>query len=369
MKEQVIDVSTSRQEIYSVIVGFQSLKGVGSHVERSRFQNRDIFALVDETVAGLHLGYLTGVLDPAVFDLEIITIPPGEHNKNIATYMNVVDELVARGMQRRTLLLLVGGGVTMDMGGLIGATFMRGVPVINIPTTLVAQIDAAIGGKVAVNHAAGKNLIGAFYNPQLVLVDPYFLSTLSASHIRDGLAEVIKTAVIACPELFRLIEDSYQRVFQQDPATLQQLISLTIQTKADLLRDDPLELNLQRVLNFGHTLAHPLETVYHYQGLSHGEAVAIGISASVRYATRNGFCSFSTGDRIIQLLRKVGLPTEVSLGNHRHGLVSALQTVMRIRNGALNFVIPREIGDVAILEQVNIPAIVSCLGTREGDLL
>ncbi len=361
MNNQRVKVTVSRQETYDVVIGFQTINCINNYIAQMGVESSQIFMLVDSNVADLHLDYMLSSLAGSPLNLEVVNVASGEINKSLFSYQSIIDELASRGMQRRALLLLVGGGVIMDMGGLVGATFMRGVPIINIPTTLLAQVDASIGGKVAVNHRLGKNLIGAFYNPRLVIIDPYFITTLSTSHLREGLAEAIKVAVVASEELFELIESGYQHILQKNLDIIQHLIAINVQKKSELLYEDPLEVNLERVLNFGHTLAHPLETIYEHKGLTHGEAVAIGMSAAVRYAMKNNICSSDVGNRILTLLQQVGLPTSLSRGYDQESLAMAIQTVIRIRNGAINFVVPTSVGKAIIIKDAAVADIIDCL--------
>jgi len=347
---QKILVDVTRADQYETAIGFNVRHYFKSLGKEKQNENK-YFILIDENVHRLFIDTLLQDLTSRIF--EVIVVPSGEKSKSLDTYKWIIDELSKKEMLRRSNLILVGGGVVMDLGGFVGATYMRGVPTINIPTTLVAQIDAAIGGKVAVNHKTAKNLVGAFYNPKMVLVDPQFLTTLNKNQIRDGLAEIIKIAIVYSPELFDILEKKIIDIFSLEQHIIQKILLLSIQSKIDLLKSDPLENNLERVLNFGHTLAHPIETINKHEDISHGHAVAIGIAVATRFASAKGFCSKETSNRVLRVLDNAGLPTTLS-GFDYQELYKAIQMVVRVRNGNINLVVPNEIGRPLIIKDASI---------------
>lgn len=347
-----LPVTVMYEDDYYVTVEWGSVQRLCNLVQQVVPKSHECFLLTDDNVGRLHLALIAQSFREQRVRLEVITVPAGEASKSLETYSHVINQLVQLGMKRRSVLLLFGGGVIMDMGGFVGASFMRGVPVINVPTSLVGQIDAAIGGKVAVNHPLAKNLIGAFYNPRAVIVDPSLLLTLQAQELREGLAEMIKTAIIGNPSLFNLIEQNLDAIFAGDREILTQLVVEAIGTKIELLRPDPRERDLARALNFGHTLAHPLETCARYEQLTHGEAVAIGMCAATRLAEQEGMCSTETAYRILQLIERAGLPTCPPPQMDQSRLEEAIAVVQRIRNGKTNYVVPVQIGHVQIIDMV-----------------
>lgn len=316
------------------------------------------FILADENLYQLYEEVLFRKLKPQCF--EKIVVPSGETSKSLDVYKWLIDELSAKKMLRRSNLILMGGGVLMDLGGFVGATYMRGVPLINIPTTLVAQVDAGIGGKVAINHQTAKNLIGAFYNPRKVIIDPGFLKTLSRVQIQDGLAEIIKVAVVYSSELFEFVEKNLESIFSLNEDIILKMIYLSIQAKIDLLRNDPLENDLKRVLNFGHTLAHPIETINHHSQISHGTAVAIGIACATRFAFAKGLCAETTLVRILGVLRNAGLPTFLDAFDYQE-LYEAIQMVIKVRDGHINLVVPQQIGQPLIINDASIEELIDCI--------
>lgn len=335
----------------NILLYFQSLHH-GDQKERKNF------ILADENLYHLYKESLFNKLDNLLF--EVIVVSSGESSKSLDVYMRLIDELARKDMLRRSNLILMGGGVIMDLGGFVGATFMRGVPIINIPTTLLAQVDAGIGGKVAVNHKTAKNLVGAFYNPRKVVIDPAFLKTLDRAQIQEGLAEVIKVAIIYSPELFDMIESNLEGIFLLENDIILRMINLSIKAKIELLKNDPLENSLERVLNFGHTLAHPIETINKNIEISHGRAVSIGIACATRFAFAKGFCSKATLLRILDVLRNVGLPTTLDTFDYQK-LYKAIEMVVKVRDGNMNLVIPQEIGRPLIIRDVSIHELIDCI--------
>jgi 3-dehydroquinate synthase len=321
-----------------------------------------VYLLTENHVANLYLEEIVACFSSYGIRTEAIVVQAGEGHKSFTTYQLIIEELLQKGMMRRALLVLIGGGMIMDLGGFVAATFMRGVPLINIPTSLVAQVDAAVGGKVAINHQKGKNLIGNFYNPRLVCIDPSFLLSLDKAQIQEGLAEVIKVAVIQNTDLFDLIETQKTAILSCDLITLQRVIELAVLAKIELLRPDPLEVDLRRILNFGHTLAHPLETMYQYDGITHGKAVALGMSAASVYAAKKGYTTTKLTARILDLIRSVGLPTSISISvEDKIALHRALDLIIKVRNGRINLVLPAEIGKAIIVSDVDVHQLIDCL--------
>ena len=286
-----------------------------------------------------------------------ITIDPGEKSKSLEVATCLYNDLLELGARRRTVLVAFGGGVITDLVGFVAATFMRGIPYINIPTTLIAQADAAIGGKVAVNHAVGKNLIGAFWHPNYVLIDPVFLETLPLRHLKSGLAEIIKVSIITDPQLFNYIESNVSEILDKKIRKLEYIVYRSVRAKVKLLESDPYERELKRALNLGHTLGHPLETLYKYSSLTHGEAVSIGMYIATHVALQRELCVAKHGQRILRLLLNTSIPSALidivpeELWNH-------IQVVRRVRNNNIHFVLPVEIGRVTFVEDLSLPEIV-----------
>ena len=314
-----------------------------------------VAVLTDEVVMRLHGRPLLGALDAAGFDTQASVLPAGERSKCLEQAAHLWDWLAASSIGRRDVLLAFGGGVINDTGGWVASGYMRGIRYVNLPTTLLAQVDGALGGKVAVNHPRAKNLLGAFYQPLGVVSNIDYLRTLEPRHARAGLAEAIKKAVIASPDYWDFIERNVDAILEGDGAALERLVSAATAIKTALIERDPYEEDLRRPLNFGHTIGHPLETVTGYGPLLHGEAVAFGMVVESRIAANRGLLAEATLARIVALLRRAGLPTTaadlpapVSAG----AIVAATEKVRLIRAGSLRWVLPVAFGECLIADDV-----------------
>ncbi len=285
-----------------------------------------------------------------------VVMPDGEEHKRLATVEALAAKLVAAGADRSSLLVAFGGGVVSDVGGFLAAVYMRGLEVVHIPTTLLAQVDAAIGGKTGVNLAAGKNLIGAFHQPSLVLVDPAALDTLPEREYRAGLYEVIKCAVIASPSLFELLAARREEVLRRAPDAVEALITESIRIKAEVVSADERESDLRRVLNFGHTLGHALEAATSYQRLLHGEAVAFGMRAAALLAEKAGLLATADRAAIHSLLDAYG-PIPALAGVHAEDLLARLGADKKTVAGKVHFVLPERIGKTRVVSGLD-PALI-----------
>jgi 3-dehydroquinate synthase len=281
-----------------------------------------------------------------------LLLPPGERSKSAGDYLRLIEQLHDLGFDRRALLVNLGGGIVTDTGGFVAATYLRGVAYVNVPTTLLAQLDAAIGGKVAVNMPWAKNFVGAFAHPRAVFTDPAVLRTLPARELCAGVAEALKVAIIGDPDLFELLEAESEAVRRgQDSELLGEVVARSSEGKIALLAPDPYEHNLRRALNFGHTFGHALEVQTGYDRLLHGEAVGFGIAVATAVARRRGMCTRATVDRIFQALYAYGLPPPVP----RSDLVATcgrLDAIRLVRGRRLNYVLPTEIGCVEIVAEL-----------------
>ena len=272
-----------------------------------------------------------------------------ETAKNLQSVEEVARSLVKAGADRRAAVLAVGGGVVGDVAGFVAASYLRGVALVQVPTTLVAQTDSAIGGKTGVNLPEGKNLVGAFYPPKLVLVDPELLLTLPEREFRGGLAEVIKYGVIADPGLFQFLEKNFERLLNRDQKALQQVIERSVRIKASVVSADERESGLREILNFGHTFGHALESVTGYRRYQHGEAVAWGMMAAALYGHQVGVTPAEDASRIIALVRRMGkLPPWPKAGPKR--LIELMGSDKKTRQGRLRFVLTPGIGKAATHE-------------------
>ncbi|MCP3803607.1 3-dehydroquinate synthase [Allokutzneria sp. A3M-2-11 16] len=332
----------------------------------AELDGRRVAVITDHTVARLHGDGLARRLRAAGVDVSLTSFPAGEAHKSVDTATGLLDWLAGTRLVRRDVVVAVGGGVVIDTVGWVASAYMRGVPYINVPTTLLADVDAALGGKVAVDHPTAKNLIGAFYQPKAVVTNVGYLATLDRRQLRAGLAEAIKKGVIASPELFELIELKHTDILAADPDTLARLVHGASAIKCRLIAKDPYEEDLRRPLNFGHTIGHAVETVTGYGPVLHGEAVAFGMACAARIAERRGLLSVSALDRIIGLLTAVGLPTtlaELPARLDAERTIAAMGQIRKIRDGLIRFVLPVELGETVIADDVTDDEIRSSLTT------
>lgn len=284
--------------------------------------------ITDRKVFGLHRRFFSG--------WDVIFIGRGEAQKTLSTVERLFGRFLRAGADRETTLVAVGGGIVGDIAGLAAALYLRGLRLVLVPTTLLAQADAAVGGKNGVNLDRFKNLIGTIRQPDLVLIDPGFLKTLPPREIRNGLAEIVKSAAVADAGLFRYLERNSARAMSLDPAVIRSLISRSLRVKIGIVESDERESGLRRLLNFGHTLGHALERI---EPIGHGSAVAVGMCAAARISERLGFISEAEADRLVRILRSFGLPTS-SPGAARRAL-EFLDKDKKRSGEAIRFVLPR----------------------------
>ncbi len=326
---------------YEVVYGAGVLSGAGSSI-KSLLRNSGVFLLCSPRVARHWRRTLERALRNARLRRTIV-FDDREKSKSISTVERVCRELVRAGADRRALLVAAGGGVVGDVAGFVAASYLRGVGLVHLPTTVVAQVDSAIGGKTGVNLPEGKNLVGAFYSPRLVLADPVTLKTLPPREFRSGLYEVIKYGVIADKRLFTYLESSIEALANRDANTLDFVIPRCIQVKAKVVSRDERESGLREILNFGHTFAHAFETATRYREYLHGEAVGWGMIAASRLAGRMGLLAEENAVRIERLVRRVGsLPALPATKSSR--LVEIMHSDKKARGGKLRFVLSPKIG-------------------------
>jgi 3-dehydroquinate synthase len=293
---------------------------------------------------------VTKSLDAAELRYDVVEMPDGERYKTLATVGDLTRALVKRGADRKTVILALGGGVVGDVAGFAAAIFMRGLDVVQLPTTFLAQVDASVGGKTGVDLPEGKNLVGAFHQPRVVLIDPLALNTLPDREYRAGLYEALKCGVIRRPDLFDYMEQNRERILQRDPEVMEWLIAQCVQVKADVVGADEREGGLRRILNFGHTVGHALEAETSYKQFLHGEAVAWGMVAACMIAAATQRASSETARRIISVvLAYAPLPKVATRGKR---VVRRLAADKKTVNGVVHFVLPTELGCVEVVSDV-----------------
>jgi len=283
---------------------------------------------------------------------EVLLFPGGETRKRLAELETLAERMMELGADRSSVVVAFGGGIVNDVGGFLAATFMRGIPVIQVPTTLLAQVDAAVGGKTGVNLASGKNLIGSFHQPLGVLIDPDVLETLPSREYRAGLYEIIKCGVIRDAELFRLLDESAEAVLAQQPALVERVIADAVRIKAEVVSADEREGDLRRILNFGHTVGHALEAETEYKRFLHGEAVAFGMRAAAALAVRTKDLAADDRASIERVIAKYG-PIPSLDGIAAEALAARLGSDKKTVHGKVHFVLPTRIGEVRVVSGID----------------
>ncbi len=283
----------------------------------------------------------------AGFDPVLIIVPAGETAKSLKTVQGCYDQLTSHRLERKSFIVALGGGVVGDLAGFVAATYLRGVPFVQVPTTLLAQVDSSVGGKVGVNLKAGKNLVGAFYQPRLVLCDLDTLRMLPEREFRSGLAEVLKYGIIYDAKLFTQLEHDLPKLLKRDPKTLAGVIARCCEIKAEVVGQDETESGLRAILNFGHTIGHGLEAISRYGKYLHGEAISIGQVAAAHLSARLLGLPEAEVGRITSVFVRAGLPTSVHLTVSQHQrLFAAMRLDKKVSGGEIKFVLARRIGQV-----------------------
>ena len=309
------------------------------------FSIERVVAITTPKVAEAHYRTAEKGFARAHLRTECIEVPDGDRAKTLRQAERVYEQLIELGADRQTAVLALGGGACCDLAGFVASTYLRGVPLIQVPTTLLAQVDASVGGKTALNHRLGKNLIGTFYQPRLVWVDPEVLSTLPKRELRCGMAEIIKVAALWDADFFAWLEKNAEAVMALETDPLAHAIARAVGIKAEIVGLDERESGLRALLNFGHTLAHAIETVEGYRKLRHGEAVAIGMVFAASVAEQAGLAEPDVGRRLRDMLARVGLPTELpEIRGQRQAYLGAIGVDKKVRSRKLGFVVLREIG-------------------------
>jgi len=328
---------------YPIHVGEGILPRVGEFLSQAGLRGK-VAIVTNPTVAQLYLDAVHEALTDAGFEMIPILIPEGEEHKNLKTLASIYDRLITERLERNSCVMALGGGVVGDVAGFIAATYLRGIPYIQVPTTLLAQVDSSVGGKTGVNHQNGKNLIGAFHQPRSVLIDVTVLQSLPPRELVAGLAEVIKYGVIEHPALFTLLEEKIDKVIGLDRELLVQIIATSCRIKARVVEKDEREDDYRAVLNFGHTIGHALEAVTDYRKYLHGEAVGIGMAQATAISVHQGFCDQRSLERIRKLIRKAGLPADIPPDVSRQSLIQSMEVDKKSAEGRIKFVMCAGIG-------------------------
>jgi len=329
---------------YDIHVGAGLLSRLGVWCRELGFSRRAA-VITDARVAGHHLAPVVRSLEAAGFEPVAVTVPAGEGSKQWRVVHRCHDALAAARLERRSLVVALGGGVVGDLAGFVAATYLRGVPFVQVPTTLLAQVDSSVGGKVGINLRAGKNLVGAFYQPRLVVADLETLGTLPEREYRAGLAEVIKYGAIADASLLGLVEAGMERLLRRDPGVLEPVVARCCEIKAEVVSADEREGGQREILNFGHTIGHAWEATAGYGRWLHGEAIAVGQVLEAELSCRALGLAREARDRLEGLLVRAGLPTRVRWTERRvDRLLEAMRLDKKVRDGRIRFVLLPELG-------------------------
>ena len=341
---------------YPVVIGRGALSALGQQILGQGIKAATKVLVVTNPVVNEHYGAkVLASLEAAGFNASLLVIEAGEDQKTPATVGLIHDAAFARKLERGSLIVALGGGVVGDMAGFAAASWLRGIAVVQVPTTLLAMVDASIGGKTGVNHPGGKNLIGAFHQPRLVLIDPDTLATLPEREFRAGMAEVIKYGVIGDPELFRELEAAGERLASMDTlpaALLQSVLERSAAAKAKVVAADEKEGGLRAILNYGHTLGHVVEALCGYGTYLHGEAVAIGMLAAGELALEQGLWNANDQARQRAVIANAGLPDRWPK-LESSAVLECLQGDKKVRDGCVRFVLPTSLGSVEIRSDVS----------------
>ncbi|WP_455202587.1 3-dehydroquinate synthase [Kaarinaea lacus] len=334
---------------YPIYIGNNLLENADLILQHA--PTRQILVVTNETIAPLYLDKVLSTLNDA--HVETVVLPDGEQYKNLDTVNQIYNVLLEKRYDRRCTLIALGGGVIGDMTGFAAATYQRGVNFIQIPTTLLAQVDSSVGGKTGVNHPLGKNMIGAFYQPLAVIADTNTLNTLEDKELSAGIAEVIKYGLIRDPEFFSWLESNMDNLLRRDPQSLAFAIERSCQNKAEVVAADELEAGERALLNLGHTFGHAIEAGMGYGAWLHGEAVATGMVMAAQLSCAHGWLDQQSLDRTIALIEKANLPVKGPAGMTPQQYLDLMAVDKKVKDGKINFVLLKQLGKAFVSSDHN----------------
>jgi 3-dehydroquinate synthase len=334
---------------YPVYIGAGLLAQTGRYLKEQDAAGR-LVIITDSTVNRLYGDTLRQALEADGFGVSIIEVPSGEAQKSLENAGRLYQQLTEVRAERMTPVLALGGGVIGDLAGFVAATYQRGVPLVQLPTTLLAQVDSSVGGKVAVDHGQLKNMIGAFYQPEMVIVDISTLKSLPAEELTNGLAEVIKSAAIRDGRFFSFLEKNMDKVKSFDEGLLEEVVFRTVKIKAAVVAEDERDTGLRNILNYGHTIGHAVESASDFK-IKHGEAVAMGMVAAARIAGRQKMLDEPEVERLRALIIRAGLPAAMPDFSSEE-IVLAMQHDKKVREGKTRFVLLKSIGEAVVTDDV-----------------
>ncbi len=362
IETQTVHVSL-KEHAYDIYIGPDLLSYTTSLLNGYKASRYVI--VTDTNVEGLYGSNLQDQMEETGIKAELVSFPAGEASKNMGTILYLAKELLRLEADRKTLLLALGGGVTEDITGFLASIYMRGIPFVQIPTTLLAQVDSSIGGKTGVDLPEGKNLLGTFYQPKLVLTDVNTLSTLPEQELKNGLAEVIKYAMIRSPKLFNILEQKWNEILSLNAGVITAIVAISCAIKAEIVEQDEKEADLRRILNFGHTAGHAIEAAANYT-ISHGEAVNMGMVVAARMSFKRELMRFEEFSRFIRLLERFGLPYAIPARFSPKELLAIMKHDKKVQHGELHYVLNKGIGDceiVVVTDEEILTTLEECTGT------
>jgi 3-dehydroquinate synthase len=346
MRKIIVKLS---ERSYPVIMGAR-LENLGAYLKK-RFVSKKIFIITNPGIKRLYFGRLSVGLRKAGFDVSIVTIADGERFKTLRSVNNLYKQAIKIKLDRRSIVIALGGGVIGDVAGFFAATYMRGLPLVQVPTTLLAMVDSSVGGKTGVDLPEGKNLVGSFYQPKLVWIDLSTLKTLPTRQIRNGMSEVIKYGIIKDKAFFSFLEKNVGLIKKLDPGIFEKIVFNCCKIKADVVsKDEREEKGLREMLNFGHTFGHAIEVLGGYQKYSHGEAVSIGMNMASELSAKRGLLSAAGMKQIKNLIQKIGLPITSAKEIKFKKILDMMKRDKKVRDGKIRIVLPIKIGKVIVKE-------------------
>lgn len=352
---------------YSILIGRNIIANIHNALKNLKLGNRPII-VTNPKINSIIGKRLKKILRLNYREVEDFIIADSERSKSLDTSIRLINFLVKQENLKNPFVIALGGGVVGDLAGFVASIYKRGIPYINVPTTLLSQVDSAIGGKVGVDLKDGKNLIGAFYQPRLVMIDLDLLNSLSLRHIKSGLSEVVKYGIISSPQLFEYLEENYRKILKLDPLHFEKIIYSSVIIKSRIVgKDEKEKRGLRTILNFGHTIGHAIEAATGYSGLySHGEAISVGMICAVDISEKIGLCDKNTKARLEELLINLALPVEIKKVDARNILNSILLDKKFI-HGKTRFVLPIRIGRVKVVEGISLRLIEEVVKNRSKE--
>ena len=351
-----------------IIIKEGILSKIGEYLD-SLLDKKDVFILTNPLVKNLHGEKLLSGFYKYGFNVKFFEIPDGEEYKTLSMANEICNVLLREKVNRLTTLISFGGGVVGDLAGFVAATYMRGVPLIHIPTTLLAQVDSSIGGKVAVDHPSAKNIIGSFYHPIAVFTDPLVLKTLSLDNLKNGLVEIIKISIIDSPSLFKLLDMNVAQLLEKDVGLFKIIINKATKLKVQIVLKDPWEKNERKYLNFGHSIGHALETTFGYQNITHGEAVALGMIMETKIACHRKICSPELETKIKNMITKLNISFNIDLKKMNNETIwETIAFDKKNSSKKICFVLPQKIGQVSLVEDITKDEVMTVLDKFKEEL-